>query len=1219
MRLGTSHPMGGVESQELGEKETDAHIRTYRHRPTHTHTHTCTCTQDYLRDVTVTDIDRCIKPFVAPIEEDAALKVGALGPHYTEMWQREDAAMAVSLATTKTVAETASPQKKASTSRKKLAQCSPTVRRQRAKGASMSILISPTTLKDPDKELCHCCWHGDVSEGNEILFCDRCDVAVHQWCYDVKDIPKGQWFCRSCEYVMERTAAAEAQAGGSGKAKEVKAPVCAICLRPGGALAKTTSVDENGEPRWAHIFCCTTLPEMYVPDSHTDKTLFCGLDEALAERSSLTCSICKVKGGACVQCSHGNCTVSYHPLCCRDAKFRIEDRIENETESLARVTFCPKHAKLSSLRRSIIEREDNEEDNMEEDEEENRGTGADGNATTTGAQAVERKTTVAGIRAAALGSSGTDLAGAAGAGPSATENALNAKEKAQSEELKRYGMGNLSILFKQLISLGATTEQKVAEEAKVDMEKLRLWLAGGKAANEVEDIEGAISAWLIAFVDEVKQKHGIEGKGVGPAAIRAALYGDLYYGEVQPIEEAVNPYLAAVLDMPRNARRPAAERVKIEELGDANGSDEQDGMDLAQEGHNDAAGVKTDAETGEQQRQQQRETRTPTSVSGAGEANGLSPLGSRHQDGGLPSDETLSIAPNDEILAEILYYQTQLLDVTVENRSAIFTLLSELEKAVPTIVADRVAWDEGTKSVEQYLEMQRESRRLLKREKREKDQQAVNARLQAAALSSRGAAGRGGPATFIKRHLRGRPSLPDATQKLAVGASAYNEDDLCRVCFSADSSSSNVIVFCERCGTPVHQRCYSISRVPKGDWLCWPCREYEKEHGSHTRPPRWARDKGPLQNKAQCALCPIPFGAMKRDTSTNSWIHVACAQWHPEISMRDFDASNAFMGSDSIDKSRRGLRCCVCGSDEGACITCDHEVNGVKCTKAFHPLCALEKGFDMSVIEDATGKLEYSCYCGTHSVSDGRDMDSLFKDEPVLMEKPSSVMNPNLPLAAFRSGQSIVETKVDPIEHRSKDDIASMEKLRVKLERLKLLCERIVKREQIKLEITKAGRDLALNRLKNPIAAADLLVSAVYPKDGATQSALASTRGMRYNARTGAMPVLDGIGSRRAAQHENGSRGGRHQNGQSDGPSLRRGANAAAGVSPGAATPTGGPNLKKRRRGPERDGTDFIQRRMTKEMADDTNTKLPEGYLYVPLSRLSRDTTGGNANDGARR
>lgn len=42
------------------------------------------------------------------------------------------------------------------------------------------------------------------------------------------------------------------------------------------------------------------------------------------ERLRLICTFCKKKEGACIQCSHGHCAVSFHPLCAKEAGCRME-------------------------------------------------------------------------------------------------------------------------------------------------------------------------------------------------------------------------------------------------------------------------------------------------------------------------------------------------------------------------------------------------------------------------------------------------------------------------------------------------------------------------------------------------------------------------------------------------------------------------------------------------------------------------------------------------------------------------------------------------------------------------------------------------------------------------------------------------------------------------------------------------------------------------------
>lgn len=46
--------------------------------------------------------------------------------------------------------------------------------------------------------VCGICARGHSKAPNQIILCDNCDFAVHQECYEVPEIPTGEWLCKSC-------------------------------------------------------------------------------------------------------------------------------------------------------------------------------------------------------------------------------------------------------------------------------------------------------------------------------------------------------------------------------------------------------------------------------------------------------------------------------------------------------------------------------------------------------------------------------------------------------------------------------------------------------------------------------------------------------------------------------------------------------------------------------------------------------------------------------------------------------------------------------------------------------------------------------------------------------------------------------------------------------------------------------------------------------------
>ncbi|TQW00775.1 hypothetical protein V2A60_001818 [Cordyceps javanica] len=58
----------------------------------------------------------------------------------------------------------------------------------------------PKKLDEPlDEITCGICAKPHSKPPNEIILCDNCDFAVHQECYEIPEIPEGDWLCKSCD------------------------------------------------------------------------------------------------------------------------------------------------------------------------------------------------------------------------------------------------------------------------------------------------------------------------------------------------------------------------------------------------------------------------------------------------------------------------------------------------------------------------------------------------------------------------------------------------------------------------------------------------------------------------------------------------------------------------------------------------------------------------------------------------------------------------------------------------------------------------------------------------------------------------------------------------------------------------------------------------------------------------------------------------------------
>ncbi|XP_053573190.1 E3 ubiquitin-protein ligase Jade-2 [Bombina bombina] len=165
--------------------------------------------------------------------------------------------------------------------------------------------------------VCDVCRSPEGEDGNEMVFCDKCNVCVHQACYGILKVPTGSWLCRCCALGVQAK--------------------CLLCPKRGGALKPTRS-----GTKWVHVSCALWIPEVSIgcPEKMEPITKISHIPPS---RWALSCSLCKECAGTCIQCSMPSCITAFHVTCAFDHSLEMHTTLA-ENDEVKFKSFCLEHS-----------------------------------------------------------------------------------------------------------------------------------------------------------------------------------------------------------------------------------------------------------------------------------------------------------------------------------------------------------------------------------------------------------------------------------------------------------------------------------------------------------------------------------------------------------------------------------------------------------------------------------------------------------------------------------------------------------------------------------------------------------------------------------------------------------------------------------------------------------------------------------------------------------
>ncbi|XP_066332609.1 uncharacterized protein [Miscanthus floridulus] len=1178
-----------------------------------------------------------------------------------------------------------------------------------------------------------CCLGESSMESNRIVNCSNCKVSVHQRCYGLHAVPDGQWLCARCTYLESTGWSLNEDAGGT------QSMPCALCPKEKGALkpvkVEPTRVAGVGHQKFVHLFCSLWAPEVFVEDMESMEPVL-SLENVQENRMKLTCSICKIKHGACVRCSHGTCRTPFHPICARESEHQMEIWGKSRHPNVELRAFCSKHSAVgytSSIENSNLASEQNP-----------RKSGPDNTTLNSGKIPILRFTRKNKDKFINCGTS-TSSSGNLIRVKTIEQGALaNTVRNANTQPIRIWetgadhpsaggdhmrSSGDIAVVLRKLIDSGKVSVSDIASDVGISSESLEAALVG-----ETTTFSHGLTLKIIKWLQNSVHMHGAQGnvckgssavvqdnksdgldttdtvdvknalvldhdKGVlvdvpdsavtEPARTRSKSNSKilkennatcatgvtiLQNGKKNMVKESSNPECSAKEFANESTQEfsPTSNKDVLKDehgiliLNDTSGNkDFGTSTEIPNENQGALLGRKinhlTEVELGpclekgvsshdhcfvqgdncrdgvysvensfnardcgsncshgqpffnfddshsyihpfikkkishhwditfnqnkealnhyiqESPYPSHEEIPTNSSV----EVEGTADTTATGQVLKARSSKILEHSPDDEVEGEMVYLQSRLLDnaVVLKHRyeKLIAKVVQNLSRELD--VFSKRKWD--LIFVNQFLRDVREAKKRGRKEKRHKEAQAVLAAAAAAIASS---------SRNSTMRKDAKEDAPESSPKLVAGSSrvgqrtssllwindsskssdnkfgsfhmpiSSKENGLhCDVCMRTETLLNRIFV-CSRCKAAVHIDCYRNLENSIGPWNCELCEDQDISSEAAT-----VSDKSHCNGKklpfAQCGMCHGTSGAFRK-TVDGKWVHAFCAEWLLDTKyVRGQD--NPVEGMESLVEGKD--TCCVCLRNVGMCLRC----SSGDCNITFHPTCARSSGLYMNTKGFGTTP-QHKAYCGKHSV----------------------------------------EQKEADAQQYGPEELTSMKRMRVELEKLRLLCERIIKREKVKRETVMCDHDI-LAKTKDTVIFSYLACGA------SSESATTSVHNRSYSGaaqRSDDVTVDSTISGKKTIRFSLNNRDADRNTADSSRTliSFKRKL-SERGPRAGKQLPQR-PTAAKKLEDEDKKTTDKKQREMfqkelvmTSDQASTQNQLLPKGYVYVPRDSLSKE------------